>query len=55
MPELLVEAARFVLKEYGGGAARIWNDEPTATELQQRLDQFPGIGQKKAAMAGSGT
>lgn len=51
MPEWLVAAARIVLEEYGGDATRIWNDQPTAAQLQLRLDRFPGIGQKKAAMA----
>ena len=51
MPGWLLAAARIVLQEYGGDAARIWNDEPLARELQRRLDRFPGIGQKKAAMA----
>ena len=51
MPDWLVAAARIVLHDYAGDAARIWNDQPTARQLQQRLDRFPGIGQKKAAMA----
>jgi uncharacterized HhH-GPD family protein len=51
VPGWLIAAARLVLEDYGGNAARIWNDEPTARLLQQRLDRFPGIGQKKAAMA----
>jgi len=51
MPDWLVAAARIVVHDYGGDAARIWNDRPTARQLQQRLDRFPGIGQKKAAMA----
>lgn len=51
MPAWLVSAAGIVLTDYGGDSGRIWNDEPTARELQRRLDRFPGIGQKKAAMA----
>jgi uncharacterized HhH-GPD family protein len=51
LPGWLVAAARIVLDDYAGDAARIWNDHPTARQLQQRLDRFPGIGQKKAAMA----
>jgi endonuclease III len=51
LPGWLVAAARIVVDEYAGDAARIWNDHPTARQLQQRLDRFPGIGQKKAAMA----
>jgi uncharacterized HhH-GPD family protein len=51
IPEWIVEAARIVLADYGGDAGRLWNDEPTATELRRRLERFPGIAQKKAAMA----
>jgi endonuclease III len=40
-----------VVQDYGGDAGRIWGDNPTAKELQARLDAFEGIGQKKAAMA----
>jgi len=51
LPPWLVAAARLVLSAYAGDVSRIWSDEPTAAELQRRLDRFPGIGQKKAAMA----
>ena len=51
MPDWLVQAARIVVDQFGGDAARLWSDEPTATELRRRLEGFPGIGQKKAAMA----
>ena len=44
-----VELMRFVLHDHTGDAARIWNDHPTARQLQQRLDRFPGIGQKTAS------
>lgn len=46
-----VEACRIVLGSYGGDASQIWADEPTAVEVQRRLQRFPGISQKKAAMA----
>ena len=51
VPEFIVEAARIVIDQYDGDAGRIWGDEPTAVQLQARLRQFPGISQKKAAMA----
>lgn len=51
VPEWVVEAARRVVQMYGGDAATIWADQPTAQQLMRRLDDFPGIGQKKAAMA----
>jgi uncharacterized HhH-GPD family protein len=45
------QASDIVSTRYGGDAARIWNDQPSAAELRARFDAFPGIGQKKAAMA----
>jgi uncharacterized HhH-GPD family protein len=51
VPAWVVRAAGKVISEYGGDATRIWADRPTARELQRRLDDFAGIGQKKAAMA----
>lgn len=51
VPGWVVAAADKVLTEYGGDAGRIWGDEPSASELERRLDVFQGIGQKKAAMA----
>nr|BFE63972.1 hypothetical protein GCM10020063_084980 [Dactylosporangium thailandense] len=51
MPDWLVHAARIVLERYDGDASSIWRDEPRAVELNARLRRFPGIGQKKAAMA----
>jgi uncharacterized HhH-GPD family protein len=51
VPAWLVEAAQIVLTRYGGDAAALWSDCPTAIELRRRLEEFPGIGQKKAAMA----
>lgn len=51
VPGWLVAAAGIVLSDYGGDAAGIWSDEPAARELQRRFERFPGVGQKKAAMA----
>lgn len=51
IPPWVVAASKRVMAHYGGDAGRIWNDEPTADALAARLDAFPGIGQKKAAMA----
>jgi len=47
----IVDGARRVIDEYGGDAAAVWNDQPTARDLQARLSEFLGISQKKAAMA----
>lgn len=40
-----------MITDYAGDVANLWRDEPTAVELRRRLEAFPGIGQKKAAMA----
>jgi len=45
------DAASRLLECYGGDAAAIWGDAPTAIELTERLSAFRGIGRKKAAMA----
>jgi uncharacterized HhH-GPD family protein len=51
MPGWFVQAAKIILDRYNGDAENLWSDEPTAMELRSRLEEFPGIGQKKAAMA----
>jgi uncharacterized HhH-GPD family protein len=51
MPTWVVSGARRLVDQYEGRAEKLWNDEPTAREVQQRFDAFEGIGQKKAAMA----
>ncbi len=51
MPGWLVRAARMVVDDYQGDAGAIWRGTPSAREVFRRLDAFPGIGQKKAAMA----
>lgn len=45
------DAAALLLERWGGSAANLWADAPTARELMRRLMEFPGIGRKKAAMA----
>jgi uncharacterized HhH-GPD family protein len=47
----LVAGAQRVIDHYGGEAGAVWNDQPTARELQARLNEFVGVSQKKAAMA----
>ena len=51
IPDWLVQTAEIVLARYGGLAARLWHDEPTAMELRRRLEAFPGVGPKRAAAA----
>jgi len=47
----LVAGAQRVIDDYAGEAGAVWNDQPTARELQARLNEFVGVSQKKAAMA----
>ena len=47
----LAAGAQRVVDDYGGEAGAVWNDQPTARELQARLNEFVGVSQKKAAMA----
>ena len=51
VPDWLTQAAQILLDRYHGNAAELWSDTPSAAELRRRLEEFPGIGQKKAAMA----
>jgi len=47
----IISGAKRVVDQYEGDAARIWTGNLTARQVYERLDQFEGIGQKKAAMA----
>ncbi len=51
LPGWIVSAARLVLDEYGGSATAIWPSGAAVAEVASRLRGFPGIGEKKAAMA----
>jgi uncharacterized HhH-GPD family protein len=51
VPGWISDAAERLLTCWDGRAAAIWEDEPTAVELMERLATFRGIGRKKAAMA----
>jgi len=50
-PRWVIAAAKRVLDRYDGDAGQIWNGNLTARQVYERLDEFQGIGQKKAAMA----
>lgn len=47
----LRSASAMLVKRYQGDAAKIWDDNPRAGDLQSRFDGFDGIGQKKSSMA----
>jgi uncharacterized HhH-GPD family protein len=51
VPKFMLGACAIVMNHYDGDASAIWSDRPTAVELQERLRRFPGVSQKKAAMA----
>lgn len=51
MAEQTIEAARKIIRDYNGKVENIWADNPTCSQLQKRLEEFKGVGQKKAAMA----
>lgn len=51
LPGWISDAAERLADCWGGRASAIWEDEPTAVELMERLSAFRGIGRKKAAMA----
>jgi len=48
MAARLQEVARIVEEEYGGDAARIWEDAADAKELLRRVQALPGFGKQKA-------
>ncbi len=51
VPGWVCSAAQKVVDEYGGRAANMWPDGAHVLEVTERLRAFPGIGEKKAAMA----
>lgn len=50
LPRWVVAAARTILDEYQGDAARLWPPGSRVDEVAARLRRFRGIGAKKAAM-----
>jgi uncharacterized HhH-GPD family protein len=51
IPNYVVRVAAVVAAELNGDAARLWSDQPSASELRHRFEGLPGIRQKKAAVA----
>jgi len=48
--EWIFAAAKKLLEEYKGNASNVWEDGLLAKEMVRRLEEFKGIGQKKANM-----
>jgi uncharacterized HhH-GPD family protein len=51
LPRWITSAARRLLDEYDGDAARIWPAGDSVLDVTERLSAFAGIGRKKAVMA----
>jgi uncharacterized HhH-GPD family protein len=47
------DLAQVVTDEYGGDAARIWEEAGDAGELRRRLEALPGFGEMKVVTLGS--
>src|SRR5262245_51223510 len=47
------ELAAFVSDEYGGNAARIWDEAKDADDLRKRIGALPGYGPMKVMALGS--
>lgn len=50
MAKYFKAASKRVVNEYGGDASKIWNDTDSAQKIQERLNEFSGISQKKSSM-----
>jgi uncharacterized HhH-GPD family protein len=50
LPRWIKKACGQIVKEYGGDPSQIWEECFSAGEVIERLDDLPGIGQKKAHM-----
>ena len=53
MADRVRELAAVVAEEYGGDAARIWNDAADTADLKRRLGDLPGFGPMKVQALGS--
>lgn len=47
------ELARAIVSEYGGDAARVWEDAADADDLRARIAGLPGFGEMKVKALGS--
>jgi uncharacterized HhH-GPD family protein len=48
MAARLQQLAACIVEQYGGDAARLWDEAGTGRELMRRLQELPGFGRQKA-------
>jgi uncharacterized HhH-GPD family protein len=53
MADRVQELCRAVVSEYGGDAARVWNEASDADDLRRRIGELPGFGRMKITALGS--
>jgi uncharacterized HhH-GPD family protein len=53
MAKRVHELAAHVLENYGGDAARVWNDAPDGTGLRANIAALPGFGEMKIKSLGA--
>ena len=53
MAQRVRELASVVAEEYGGDAARIWNDAADSADLRRRIAALPGFGEMKIKSLGA--
>jgi uncharacterized HhH-GPD family protein len=53
MARRVQDLAAVVAEEYGGDAARIWNEAVDADDLRRRIESLPGFGRMKVIALGS--
>jgi uncharacterized HhH-GPD family protein len=53
MAKRVQELARVVAEDYGGDAARIWEDAADSAELKKRIGELPGFGEMKIKSLGA--
>jgi uncharacterized HhH-GPD family protein len=53
MAQRVQELAQVVVDEYGGDAARVWEEAEDGADLKRRLSALPGFGEMKVRTLGS--
>lgn len=49
MAETTQKLARVMTEDYGGDAARLWNDDASFATIKKRVRKLPGFGEQKSA------